>query len=903
MIKLSASDRISNLCSTGALLFVLSLVSVGCGQQEVVKVPRADLVDLLPAGDPLPFDRTTLFEREPIETLRFADAGSLDAWTPTGFDQTFEIEKQYLKLKKSTGKAGIARAVDWDAAAIDAVELEIGGLDDGKVRLYWAAEDEKFDRTRSLQTSLHPQQHPPIALLDVSSHPRWRGKIARIRLDFTAPSRAELQLLRLAAVSYRPLVDRVSAAVEAVWRIELDHEVRRGMLALPGVPLVRTVEVPAAGMLSFGHGVDTGVRGAVDFAVTVERADGSSETLFSHRLSTEMADEWYDNTIELERFHGETVTLRFATRSEDLDLENGAAFWSNPEIVVPAAEDSRPNIILISIDTLRADHLSLYGYERETSPFLDRWSSRRGVVFENAVAAAPWTAPSHLSIFSGLDALHHGINHPAPAPEEIGMMAEFLSAGGYKTVAVTGGVYLHPRIGLGQGFDRYRYWPSRTPGNDLESGIAWSLDRLDEFADRPLFLFLHTYQVHYPYARRQPFFDRLSARRQPGPEFHISYTANWKNGQLSKHFFKRDKEDKSERMPLVEGDLEEVFDRYDSGVAYTDSLLALLLEKIEDLEIEDETIVIVTSDHGEALGEKELAGHAYLYDFNLMVPLIFSVPGAKAGRIEHQVRSIDILPTVLELAGLPAAPAIDGVSLVSLMDGTATSHPDEAWSYSPFSNRGLALRIGNRSKYLYNTTAWSGLHGAEELYDLRSDPGEERNLVSERGVDAELRQRIREAVGSENRVLGAEFRNATDKELRGRFWGTSIDKVTVKGLELPTGAVNWRSDEKVAEFLVRPGESYRLSLERVGNAPIWVAVDGSGPGFEIALDPAESDGRVWSLYPSGESWDGGWRSTGTPDPPTGIIVGWRGPAGHSTAGSLDADPVLVEQLRALGYVE
>ena len=153
MIKLSASDRISNLCSTGALLFVLSLVSVGCGQQEVVEAPRADLVDLLPAGDPLPFDRTTLFEREPIETLRFADAAAIDAWTPTGFDRAFEIEKQYLKLKKSTGKAGIARAVDWDAAAIDAIELEIGGLDDGKVRLYWAADGEEFNRTRSLQSS------------------------------------------------------------------------------------------------------------------------------------------------------------------------------------------------------------------------------------------------------------------------------------------------------------------------------------------------------------------------------------------------------------------------------------------------------------------------------------------------------------------------------------------------------------------------------------------------------------------------------------------------------------------------------------------------------------------------------------------------------------------------------
>ncbi len=146
---------------------------------------------------------------------------------------------------------------------------------------------------------------------------------------------------------------------------------------------------------------------------------------------------------------------------------------------------SRPNVILISVDTLRADHLSLYGYPRSTSPRIDAWARNSAAGFRNAVVQAPWTLPSHCSMLTGLDALSHGVNHSFEAvPGELTTVAERLSEAGYFTAGITGGGWFHPRYGLAAGYDRYRYWSGKRRGDEeLEAHAPIASGWLDELPE------------------------------------------------------------------------------------------------------------------------------------------------------------------------------------------------------------------------------------------------------------------------------------------------------------------------------------------------------------------------------------------------------------------------------------
>ena len=168
------------------------------------------------------------------------------------------------------------------------------------------------------------------------------------------------------------------------------------------------------------------------------------------------------------------------------------------------------------MDDLRADHLSLYGYRKVTSPNIDSWAGHHGVTFSNVVAASPWTLPSHVSLLSGLDALSHGVNFPQDAAgKDVLFLAEALREAGYRTGAVTGGGFLRPEYGFHQGFDRFRWWPGEIGHPDeLDDGLDTALRWIETWADGPFFLFFHTYEVHSPFHRREPHFERLGGRLQ-----------------------------------------------------------------------------------------------------------------------------------------------------------------------------------------------------------------------------------------------------------------------------------------------------------------------------------------------------------------------------------------------------
>ena len=907
---------------------VLAALAAGCGRSKASGGSR--VVYRVIEDDPTArFAKTDLLEAVTQETWEFRTSADLEPWEPMLIDQRFEQRGIDLVIQSSKKRPRLLRSVTWQGEKVDAVELAVGGFSRGIGALYWAGPDGEFSDERRVVARRTDAVDPERMVFDVAFHPRWRGEIRRLRFQFESAQTHPIRLREVLVSRYRPIAEQVAAAAAHSWRIDLDHESRSGLLALPGLPVVRELEIPEHAVLRLGFGTGPGARLPMVFKAELEVQAGASHTLFEDLVAPNEVDDgappgdemegagrWHDREIDLSGFAGSRATLRLTAQpaTEAFELIRGLAYWSSPEIFAPADEVQPPNIVLISLDTLRADHLSLYGYDRETSPTLDRWAADRAAVFEQAIAPSPWTIPSHLSMLSGLDALSHGLNHSGAVGSGFDLLPERLKRAGYSTLAVTGGGFLHPDHGFSQGFDRYRYWPDARSEAELEAGVRQALDWVDEYSDRPFFLFFHTYEVHYPYRRREPFFTRFGGEqlasepeiylvvsdvpRQPEEGFLLSQKMVWKP---EKKILKR--------SPVSDKELPEVVARYDSGVAFADLQLAPLLARLAQAGFAERTVVIITSDHGEALGERDLGGHAYLYDFNLRVPLIVSLPDGRGwgDRVDHQVGLVDLLPTVLEVAGLEIPSDLDGASLLPLINGVGEASSREAWSYAAFSNRGVALRVDNRLKYLFNNTAWEPLTGQEELYDLRQDPAEDVDLSTARDTSALRRRMVERLAATAATRFQVRFENASDRPFRGQIRGGAIHPAIVKAADVPAGALTW-NEVGSADFRLLPGERFTLVLERVEGR--WLKLKGAMDATkEVATAPFEEALGVegfegdWGMVWAGDRWESGMLSGLPPDVMTGVLVSKRPGSGRESFGEPEIDAELVQQLRALGYVD
>ncbi len=354
-----------------------------------------------------------------------------------------------------------------------------------------------------------------------------------------------------------------------------------------------------------------------------------------------------------------------------------------------------------------------------------------------------------------------------------------------------------------------------------------------------------------------------------------------------------------------------VVDRYDAGIAYTDAGLSKVFKAIERLEARGEdTIVVLTSDHGEGLGEHGLEGHAYLFDFNIMVPLIISAPscGWPAGtRVRKQVRSVDIFPTLLDLVGLPIPEGIDGQSLVEIIRGNAPRQERPGWSYAASSNRGVSLRLGD-TKYFFNNTAWQPAFGVEQLYDLSADPHENVNLVGETpDLTVDFRARVTERMIQDAQGLHIKVDNTSGTMLTLELFGSEVASPTrLKAISCQGGGARYVSEPAPGgRIVVSPGTSARLYSETSseGRLTIHVLGEGSIPQGNWTLGVEDVANELWhASYSEGE---GRWR-TGVPlsEDENGVMIQVfsLGSSGNRLdSGGLHGE--IREQLRALGYVE
>ena len=388
------------------------------------------------------------------------------------------------------------------------------------------------------------------------------------------------------------------------------------------------------------------------------------------------------------------------------------------------------NLILISIDTLRADHLGIYGYDRDTSPHLDRFA-RASILFKRAIAQAPSTRPSHMSLFTSLyqSTFNPSLTEEPRLPDWPVTLAELLKAHGFATWGFVDGGNMRRIFGFDQGFDHYADLQVDDPRYQnviLRLGIKGILQQVERWLDtHPVsrfFLFVHCYDVHTPYVKPPPY-DRMFG----DPEYRGNFEP------IAEKFI----EVNAGRLRMTPEDLRDVIARYDGGIRYTDEHLGGFFKRLAQRGLLDSTVVVVTADHGEEFLDHGKMMHTQLYfDSGLHVPLLFFVPGETARTVEDSVELIDVLPTVLELLGLPPDPAAMGRSLVPFIRGRRPAPDGERVAYAEPSRLANPLRtvVSDRYQLLQDTRS-----GGQQLFDLAADPRLTTNVAArEPGAAARL---------------------------------------------------------------------------------------------------------------------------------------------------------------------
>jgi arylsulfatase A-like enzyme len=382
--------------------------------------------------------------------------------------------------------------------------------------------------------------------------------------------------------------------------------------------------------------------------------------------------------------------------------------------LLAACGSQPPNLILISIDTLRADRLGSYGHSRPTSPFLDSLAMR-GVVFEEATAPGSWTIPSHASMWTGLYPRSHGLRFVVDelAPD-IPTLPAILTQHGYATAAVMNAVLLMQGRGFGRGFDGVSFIPSTSrPGGAArrvsEAGVSWARSR----GEQPFFLFLHFFDVHSDY-QPLPRYRRMFEQPYAG-------IADGSTAQLKAH--------RKGSLRLGDDDARHLLELYDAGIRQLDDALAELFAELEEGGLLENTFVFVTSDHGEEfLDHGDFLHGRTLYQELVRVPLLVLGPGIPAGvRTREPVSLVDLVPTISALLGIPAPDGVDGRDLSALWrepDGVASErslfYEADSWFDNTSRNFRRAVRKG-RYKLHYDDLAES-----LELYDLERDSPQSR---------------------------------------------------------------------------------------------------------------------------------------------------------------------------------
>lgn len=636
----------------------------------------------------------------------------------------------------------------------------------------------------------------------------------------------------------------------------------RGGLLLPA-PAVASFDLtlPPAAELSFAPGLvapetlDAEPSDGATFTVEVE-VNGAVTPVWTQTLA---GPTFTPTTVDLSKWAGQAVRLRFRT-DPGATSRFDYAFFADP-IVAPRRADPK-RVVVVFIDTLRADHVGAYGYDKDTTPNLDAFA-KGGVLIEHARSVAPWTLPSTRAALTGRQPEFWGVAAPLQARAR---------AAGWTTAMFAGNVYLSANFDMEQGWGLHHVvnWPQAADQVDL--AVNW----LDQADGHDALVLLHLMDAHLPYDEPEPFASKFVTGPRP---------ASLHDG------FERASVLSAGRDPEVR---RYVGERYDNSIAYLDHELGRLFAKLRPHDI-----VAVFADHGEELWDHGGFEHGHtLREELLRVPLIVRAPGLPAGRSPAQASLLDLTPTLAELAGLPAVPT-DGRSLVPALRGDAAALG------------ALAARPIAFGRPLYGPDRWGAVlgdakyatdEGKEQRWDLKSDPGERANLLKtwDPALAAEGRGWVAAGLGRPVHVgwrIEASSANASPKaDLVATFvvpggvrfavagddpTGKSDVRVTVDGDKVE---IRWRRGIKTG------GEAFVVPTAPIGTvAPVvTIGAEGEPPTPVPVEGPRETDGTG---QPFARGHAGG----------RAVTLGFGlapEPAGEATSGT---NAEVMDTLQALGY--
>lgn len=489
---------------------------------------------------------------------------------------------------------------------------------------------------------------------------------------------------------------------------------KQALVADPPRTLSYYLEVPKDGRLIF----DSGAKGEATFSVYVTPEGEQRRRLYSEEVEP---GAWQEGMVDLGELAGRVVRLDFSTKGTAKE-----AAWGDPHLVrpgprprVPAvlSSDQAKNLVYVVVDTVRQDVYS--AFNSKTAVKTPRFAelADESTIFTDAYANAPWTKPSVASALSGLYPSTHGaVTEEAMLPKEVAILSEHLMTRGFTTAIFSANGYVSDRFGFARGWDHYVNFPrenKRTQGEDVYAEVIEWLKARDP--DKRFFVYIQTVDPHVPY-------------QAPGTYLRLYYDKPY-DGTLGPAVSGYEHDDFNDgKLELGTEDRAYMIAQYHGEISYHDEHFGNFVDTLREMKLLDDTLFVMSNDHGEELFEHGKVGHGQsLYEELIRAPLLIRYPKIlpKGARVSHPVSLVDLVPTMVEILGTDALPLTEGISLL----GAVHDRPALIPSYAIAERLDLerAVRVGH-----YKLIA--SKEAKDMLFDLDTDPGEQTNLADERPI-------------------------------------------------------------------------------------------------------------------------------------------------------------------------
>jgi arylsulfatase A-like enzyme len=693
---------------------------------------------VVPAPQPLPTQAKLSSAQWPIIRLAdhvFDDAVKRSTWAPRdhrprplaeiGPFRADDAASRFFAVRDAPaatpdGKASIKLIMggfNVQCEELGRIDLEVTAPFGKHVTLKWAKAGE-------IPLPINSNSKKVLIPLLTDGLSEWGGKLSTIELISDGKGDGVVEVHKLRFMSK---TDSYPAAI-AQQRVRVHSEIQSAIYAhSPAEIRYGNVSLPEGAKLSVSIAAESAKPDPVTFEVLVE-FDGASESVL--RETIEPGQSWKPVAASLEKWAGKTVAVILKS---DCPIPETAALWGNPEIYQPVQDP--PFVVVYLIDTLAAGHINLYGHGRPTMPVLSALGNQ-GAWFPQMVSNSPRTVESVADLMLSMTTERHGVHHNLnPAPVELVSLADAMRAAGFATASFVTNVYAGPRQNMDQGFDTFVdkigfWWSDDAELADRTVPLDDTMKWIDAHADRPRFMYVHTAEPHAPYTPPE------GNRGKFDPDYTGPFAGNYRDPkQPNKPSFQQ------ARNPR---DIQHIAALYDEEINYADARLGQFLVGLRERGLLDKVSIFITADHGEEFLQHGAWEHGLnLHNEQTRVPLVASGPlVGNAGRVDAPAATVDIMPTILDLCGLPVPYELEGRSLAPRLRGQGGGEGDKRTIYG--SNYNYYGATGNIEFYALEGGRWKLMFGARPrpmsgggptshfaLFDVQNDPTERHNAVSE----------------------------------------------------------------------------------------------------------------------------------------------------------------------------